>query len=157
MTAADWRAVEGIYAAGIDGGMATFETATPSWPDFDRNHLAAHRLVAADGTTRAVVGWIAGSRTSARPVYAGVVEHSVYVDPAAAGRGVGRALLAAYIASTEAAGIWTLQAGLFPENAASLALHARAGFRVVGRRERIGRMRGQWRDVVLVERRSNLR
>ncbi len=155
MTPADWPAVERIYAAGIAGGMATFEPATPSWQDFDRDHLAVPRLVAAEPATGAVVGWIAGRRTSSRDVYSGVVEHSVYVDPAAAGRGIGRALLAAYVAATEAAGIWTLQAGLFPENAASLALHARAGFRVVGRRERIGRMRGVWRDVVLVERRSD--
>ena len=150
------RRWSGIYtAAGIGGGMATFETATPSWPDFDRDHLAAARLVAA---SLRPVRWWGGSPAAARPagtVYSGVVEHSVYVDPAAAGRGIGGGLLAAYVAATEAAGIWTLQAGLFPENAASLALHARAGFRVVGRRERIGRMRGVWRDVVLVERRSD--
>ena len=154
MTVLDWPRVEQIYAAGIRGGVATFESATPGWTEFDRDHLAPHRFVAAGPDPDAVVGWIAGSPTSQRSVYAGVVEHSVYVHPKAAGRGVGRALVDAYVASTEAAGIWTLQAGLFPENAASLALHRSAGFRVVGTRERIGCMRGVWRDVVLVERRS---
>jgi L-amino acid N-acyltransferase YncA len=154
MTVLDWPRVEQIYAAGIRGGVATFESATPAWTDFDRGHLGGHRFVAAGPDPDAVVGWIAGSPTSQRAVYAGVVEHSIYVDPAAAGRGVGRALLDAYVASTEAAGIWTLQAGLFPENTASVALHRRAGFRVVGTRERIGRIHGVWHDVVLVERRS---
>lgn len=101
-----------------------------------------------------MLGWVAVSPTSARPVYAGVVEHSVYVDPAARGRGVAALLLDALIAATEAAGIWTIQSGIFPENTASLALHRRAGFRVVGTRERVGRHHGRWRDVVLLERRS---
>jgi phosphinothricin acetyltransferase len=108
------------------------------------------------GPAADLLGWVAVTPVSGRSVYAGVVEHSVYVAPRAAGRGVGRLLLAALIGSTEAAGIWTIQSGVFPENTASLALHARAGFRVVGTRERIGRHHGRWRDVVLLERRSQL-
>jgi phosphinothricin acetyltransferase len=155
LAAADADRVLAIYQAGLDGGDASFETTAPTWAAFDAARLPAHRLVAADdrGT---VLGWVAVSPTSARPVYAGVVEHSVYVDPAARGRGVARLLLDALIASTEAAGIWTIQAGVFPENAASLALHARAGFRVVGVRERVGRHHDRWRDVVLIERRSRV-
>jgi L-amino acid N-acyltransferase YncA len=144
-------AVLDIYGAGIAEGQATFETEVPPWAQFSARRLPAHRYVALDGQ---VVGWVAVSATSARPAYAGVVEHSVYVDPAARGRGVGSALLQAVITSTEAAGIWTIQSGIFPENGASLALHERAGFRVVGVRERIGRHHGRWRDVVLIERRS---
>ncbi|MEV4711814.1 N-acetyltransferase family protein [Micromonospora sp. NPDC049374] len=153
MAADDADRVLAIYQAGLDGGNASFETVAPSWADFDAGRLPAHRLVAvdADGT---LIGWIAVSPTSARAVYAGVVEHSVYVDPAAQGRGVARLLLDALIESTDAAGIWTIQSGVFPENTASLALHRRAGFRVVGTRERVGRHHGRWRDVVLLERRS---
>jgi L-amino acid N-acyltransferase YncA len=152
MRADDWPGVERIYAAGIATGDATFETEPPTWEAFDAGRLAAHRLVAErDGK---VVGWAAVSGVSERCVYAGVVEHSVYVDPAHAGQGVGTALLQSLIASTEAAGIWTIQTGIFPENTASLALHERSGFRVVGRRERLGRHFGRWRDVVLLERRS---
>lgn len=142
-----------IYQAGIDSGDATFEEAAPTWEVFDSTRLAEHRLVALDDTGR-VLGWAAAVPVSDRCAYAGVVEHSVYVDPVARGRGVGLALLQALLLSTDAAGIWTVQSGIFPENLASLALHARAGFRVVGTRERIGRHRGRWRDVVLVERRS---
>ena len=145
-----------VYQAGIDGGDATFETEAPSWDHFDATRLPAHRHVALDPATHDVLGWAAVSRVSARPAYAGVVEHSVYVSPAAHGRGIGTALLNALITSTEAAGIWTLQSGVFPENAASLRLHAAAGFREVGVRERVGRLRGAWRDVVLVERRSRV-
>ena len=152
MRAEDAEAVLSIYQAGLDGGQASFETTAPTWPAFDAGRLAEHRHVAVvDGQ---VVGWVAVSAVSARPVYAGVVEHSVYVDPATRGRGVGAALLATLIASTEAAGIWTIQSGIFPENAASLRLHERAGFRVVGTREALGRHHGAWRDVVLLERRS---
>ncbi|MEO3922555.1 N-acetyltransferase family protein [Micromonosporaceae bacterium B7E4] len=153
MEPADATAVLAIYQAGLDTGQASFETTAPSWPAFDAGRLAAHRLVAVDddGT---VLGWVGVTPVSARAVYAGVVEHSVYVHPAAQGRGVARALLDALIASTEAAGIWTIQSGVFPENAASLTLHERAGFRVVGVRERVGRHHGKWRDVVLLERRS---
>jgi L-amino acid N-acyltransferase YncA len=153
MSPADAGAVLAIYRAGLDGGNASFETVAPSWEAFDASKLAEHRLVAVDidGT---VLGWVAVSAISTRAAYAGVVEHSVYVDPAAQGRGVARALLDALIVSTEAAGIWTIQSGVFPENVASLILHERAGFRVVGVRERVGRHHGKWRDVVLIERRS---
>ncbi|WP_031063747.1 GNAT family N-acetyltransferase [Streptomyces sp. NRRL WC-3742] len=142
-----------IYRHGIDEGNATFETTVPTWAAFDAAKLPDHRLVALDADGR-VLGWAAVSPTSSRCAYAGVVEHSVYVHPGARGRGVGAALLDALIASTEAAGIWTVQSGVFPENTASLALHARAGFRVIGTRERIGRHHGVWRDVTLIERRS---
>jgi L-amino acid N-acyltransferase YncA len=142
-----------IYQLGIDEGDATFETAAPSWDAFDASHLPDHRFVAIDDDGQ-VLGWVAAVPVSDRCVYAGVVEHSVYVHPSARGRGVGGALLAALVASTEAAGIWTIQSGIFPENAASLALHERSGFRRVGIRERLGRHHGRWRDVVLVERRS---
>ncbi|MEW2378704.1 N-acetyltransferase family protein [Micromonospora sp. NPDC047812] len=148
----DAERVLAIYQAGLDDGEASFETSAPTWADFDAARLPGHRFVAVDGG--AVVGWIAVSPTSTRPVYAGVVEHSVYVDPGARGRGVARLLLDTLVASTEAAGIWTIQSGVFPENTASLGLHRRAGFRVVGVRERVGRHRGRWRDVVLLERRS---
>jgi L-amino acid N-acyltransferase YncA len=156
MRAEDADRVLAIYQAGMDTGEASFEATAPTWAAFDESKLREHRLVAVDehGT---VVGWVAVSRVSTRQVYAGVVEHSVYVDPAARRRGVGRALLDALIASTEAAGIWTIQSGVFPENVASLAFHQRAGFRVVGVRERVGQhpARGnRWRDVVFVERRS---
>ena len=142
-----------IYQLGIDEGNATFETTAPEWEAFDKAKLPAHRLVALDENGR-VLGWAAVTAVSDRCVYGGVVEHSVYVHPDARGRGVGAALLDALISSTEAAGIWTIQSGIFPENTASLALHRRAGFRVVGTRERIGRHHGTWRDVVLLERRS---
>jgi L-amino acid N-acyltransferase YncA len=146
-------AVLAIYQAGIDEGNATFETTAPTWDAFDRGHLEAHRFVAVDGDGT-VLGWAACVPVSDRCVYAGVVEHSVYVSPAAHRRGVGRLLLDALIDSTERAGIWTLQSGVFPENTASLGLHQRAGFRVVGIRERVGQHHGTWRDVVLIERRS---
>jgi L-amino acid N-acyltransferase YncA len=155
MTADDWPAVRDIYAAGIATGNATFETAAPAWDGWDRSHLAEHRLVAVD-LLGSVIGWTALSPVSDRCAYAGVVEHSVYVDPGHRRAGVGRSLLDALIASTEAAGIWTIQTGIFPENAASVALHQRAGFRVIGRRERIGRLHGRWRDSLLLERRSTV-
>jgi phosphinothricin acetyltransferase len=142
-----------IYQLGIDEGNATFETTAPDWEVFDKAKLPAHRLVALDEDRR-VLGWAAVTAVSERCVYGGVVEHSVYVHPDTRGRGVGAALLDALISSTEAAGIWTIQSGIFPENTASLALHRRVGFRVVGTRERIGRHHGIWRDVVLLERRS---
>ncbi|WP_457030503.1 N-acetyltransferase family protein [Kitasatospora sp. P5_F3] len=142
-----------IYQAGIDEGNATFETRAPDWEAFDAARLPGHRHVAL-GVGGEVLGWVAVSAISARPAYAGVVEHSVYVHPDARGRGIARALLDALIASTEAAGIWTIQSGVFPDNAASLALHAKAGFRVIGTRERVARHRGAWRDVLLIERRS---
>jgi len=154
MTSADATQVLAIYQAGLDGGEASFETRAPTWEAFDAKLLPAHRHVAADGTSGQVLGWVAASGVSDRCVYQGVVEHSLYVAPAARGRGVGAALLRALIGSTEAAGIWTIQSGIFPENTASLRLHERAGFRVVGVRARLGRHRGRWRDVVLLERRS---
>jgi phosphinothricin acetyltransferase len=146
-------AVLEIYRLGIDGGDATFETEPPTWDRFARARLPEHRFVAVDADDR-VLGWVACSPVSERCVYAGVVEHSVYVRADAQGRGLGRALLGALIESTEAAGIWTIQSGIFPENTASLAVHAAVGFRVVGTRERLGRHHGRWRDVVLIERRS---
>ena len=142
-----------IYQAGIDEGQATFETTAPSWEAFDAAKLPGHRLVALD-ESGSVLGWAAVVAVSDRCVEAGVVEHSVYVAPGARGRGVGATLLTALIASTEAAGIWTIQSGIFPQNTASLALHQRCGFRVVGTREKVGRHHGVWRDVALVERRS---
>lgn len=151
----DAERVLAIYQAGLDGGDASFETTAPNWATFDAAKLAEHRFVAVDADG-IVLGWIAVSPTSTRAVYAGVVEHSVYVDPAAQGRGVARLLLDALIASTEAAGIWTIQSGIFPENVASLALHDKAGFRIIGTRERVGRHHGRWRDVVLLERRSSV-
>ncbi|MCK6210195.1 GNAT family N-acetyltransferase [Georgenia sp. EYE_87] len=155
-----WPEVEAVYAAGIATGHATFETTTPSWAAFDAGHLADHRFVCLDRRGE-VLGWAAVSPVSARAVYAGVVEHCVYVAPAAHGRGVGRALLDALVRSTEAAGIWTIQSSVFPENVASLALHRAAGFRQVGVRRRVARMAagpltGRWRDTVLLERRSAL-
>ena len=154
MVSSDAAAVLGIYQAGLDSGHASFEVRAPQWSAFDAAHLSGHRFVAVD-PTGAVLGWVAVSPVSARAVYAGVVEHSVYVDPGARGRGVGRLLLAELIASTEAAGIWTIQSGVFPENTASLALHRAMGFRVIGTREQVGRHHGGWRDVVLLERRSS--
>ncbi|WP_339153983.1 N-acetyltransferase family protein [Streptomyces sp. F41] len=142
-----------IYRAGVDEGNATFETAAPAWEAFDVAKLPEHRFAAVEGNGK-VLGWVAASRVSDRCSYAGVVEHSVYVHPAARGRGIASTLLRALIESTERAGIWTIQSGIFPENAASLAVHERAGFRVIGTRERIGCHHGVWRDVVLVERRS---
>jgi L-amino acid N-acyltransferase YncA len=152
MSPDDAAAVLEIYQTGLDGGQASFETTAPDWATFDAGRLPAHRYVAMDRDR--VVGWVAVSAVSSRPVYAGVVEHSVYVDPGTRGRGIGRLLLDTLISSTELAGIWTIQSGIFPQNAASLALHRAAGFRTVGVRERIGRHHGVWRDVVLLERRS---
>ncbi|QKV97626.1 N-acetyltransferase family protein [Streptomyces sp. NA02950] len=146
------RDVLTIYQAGIDEGDATFETLAPTWEAFNASKLPEHRFVAL--ANKRVVGWIAASRVSSRPVYAGVVEHSIYVAPNARGQGLGRAMINALIASTEAAGIWTIQSGIFPENTPSLALHAHAGFRVIGTRERVGCHHGRWRDVILIERRS---
>lgn len=192
---ADWDAVRDIYAAGIATGHATFETAPPTWEDFDASKLPTQRFVArldnrkptvdtsltSDNSNstddadlgwgddahaerrsqRTVLGWTAATAVSDRCAYAGVVEHSVYVSPSAHGRGIGGELLRALITSTEAAGIWTIQSGVFPENTASLALHRAAGFRIVGTRERVAKMgygplAGRWRDVLLLERRSRV-
>ncbi|WP_206060820.1 GNAT family N-acetyltransferase [Nonomuraea basaltis] len=155
MRETDAAQVLAIYQAGLDTGQASFETTAPSWEGFTAGKLPHLRYVAADTQTGEVVGWVAGSSVSTRPVYAGVVEHSIYVHPGCQAHGIGRALLAAFIAAGEDAGVWTIQTGVFPENAASLSLHQALGFRVVGTRERIGRHHGTWRDVLLMERRSS--
>ncbi|MFN7965947.1 MAG: N-acetyltransferase family protein [Acidobacteriota bacterium] len=152
MNASDWPAVERIYAEGIATGIATFETSTPAWHEFDATHLAQPRLVAmVDG---ALLGWGALSPVSHRAVYRGVAEVSVYVSNAARGRGIGGLLLESLIESSENHDLWTLQATIFAENETSLRLHQRFGFRVVGRRERIAQRLGTWHDTVLLERRS---
>ncbi len=156
MRSADAAGVLAVYQAGLDTRQASFETTAPAWEAFDAGKLPLHRHVAADAATGQLLGWTAASPVSSRCVYAGVIEHSVYVDPGRHGRGIGTALLAALIASAEDAGVWTIQSGVFPENAASLRLHERAGFRVVGTRQRIGRHYGVWRDVLLIERRSRV-
>jgi L-amino acid N-acyltransferase YncA len=147
-----WPTVARIYAEGIASGDATFENSVPPWELWDTSHLKQHRFVALHG--REVVGWAALAPVSERCVYGGVAENSVYVASAARGLGVGRALLEALIGSAEAGGIWTIQTGVFPENEASVRLHERCGFRIVGRRERLGKQNGVWRDVLLLERRS---
>ena len=152
MQEADWPAVRAIYEAGIATGNATFETAAPTWERWDAGHLPDHRLVAADDDV--VIGWAALSPVSDRCAYAGVAENSVYVHPDHRGHGVGTVLLDALVAGAERDGYWTIQTGIFPENAASMALHERVGFRVVGRRERIGQHDDEWRDTLLLERRS---
>jgi len=154
MHRADWDAVRRIYMEGIDTGRATFETEAPDWDGWDASHHAFGRLTAI--RDRSVVGWAALSPVSNRSVYAGVAEVSVYVASDARGKGIGKRLLEGLIQASEANGVWTLQAGIFPENVASVGLHLRAGFREVGRRERVGRLADAWRDVVLLERRSAL-
>jgi L-amino acid N-acyltransferase YncA/2-polyprenyl-3-methyl-5-hydroxy-6-metoxy-1,4-benzoquinol methylase len=153
MRPSDANQVLAIYQAGLDTGDASFETTAPAWDAFDQTKLPLHRHVAV-AVTGEVLGWIAASTVSARPVYRGVIEHSVYVHPDAQRQGIGTALLEALIGSTDAAGIWTIQTGIFPENTASLVLHQRAGFRTIGTRQRIGSHHGRWRDVTLLERRS---
>ena len=150
----DAEQVLAIHQAGLDGGDASFETTAPTWEAFDAAKLRPHRHVAVHSTTGRLLGWVAATAVSDRCVYAGVIEHSIYVHPDHHGRGVATALLQELIRSTEAAGIWTIQSGIFPENTASLRLHAKAGFRTVGIRRRIGRHHDGWRDVVLIERRS---
>ncbi len=153
MTAADWPAVRDIYAAGIATGNATFETGPPSWEHWDAGHLDDQRLVAttADDT---VIGWAALSPVSDRCVYAGVAENSLYIHPEHRGSGIGTTLLDALVTGAEHAGFWTVQTGIFPENTASIAAHQAVGFRIVGRRERIGQLNGVWRDTLVLERRS---
>ena len=147
----DWPQVAAVYAEGIDTGNATFETEVPSWEAWDAGHPDLRLVAELDGE---VAGWAALSPVSGRSCYRGVAENSVYVAAKARGRGVGRALLDELVARSEAAGIWTIQTGIFPENGASLALHTACGFRVVGVRERLGELHGVWRDVLLLERRS---
>lgn len=149
-----WEMVRAIYEEGIASGNATFETKAPEWAVWNSAHLNNCRFVA-EGE-KEIVGWAALSPVSGRCVYAGVAEVSVYVSRRAQGQGVGRKLLHALVASSEGEGIWTLQAGIFPENLASLAIHKHCGFREVGRRERLGKMNGLWRDVLLLERRSRV-
>ena len=160
MRAADWPAVRRIYQEGIDTGHATFESEAPDWEGFNTTRLPGHRFVA-ETTGAGILGWAAVSPVSARPAYSGVVEHSVYIATDARGRGLGAALLRALAESTEADGIWTIQASVFPENEASLKLHLANGYVVVGRRHRIARMthgplNGHWRDTVLIERRTRV-
>ncbi|UKA57156.1 GNAT family N-acetyltransferase [Arthrobacter sp. FW306-2-2C-D06B] len=157
MSPEDWPEVRAIFTEGIETGQASFEAAAPDWERFDASRLPDHRFVAE--VSGRVVGWTAVSPVSARQAYAGVVEHSVYVAGSARGQGVGSLLLKALAASTEEQGIWTIQSSIFPENQASIRLHQANGFTIVGRRERIGRMSagpldGQWRDTLLLERRS---
>ena len=153
MTAGDWPLVRTIYEEGIATGNATFQMSAPTWAEWDAEHIQECRLVATEDSA-AIVGWAALSRVSGRCVYAGVAEVSIYVASAARGHSVGRQLLEYLIKDSEQHGFWTLQAGIFPENLASVALHQRCGFRIVGRRERLGQMAGRWRDVLLLERRS---
>ncbi|HEX8100230.1 MAG TPA: GNAT family N-acetyltransferase [Actinomycetota bacterium] len=150
-----WGDVARIFRQGIATKNATFETDAPSWEDWNRTHLQAHRFLARDEETGRALGWAAAAAVSDRCVYGGVVEESVYIDESARGQGVGTQLLERLIDSTEAAGIWTIQAGIFPENQASIRLHERAGFRYVGTREAVGKMDGVWLDVLLFERRSD--
>lgn len=150
----DWDQVRSIYLEGIATGHTTFETDAPSWEKWDAGHLQMARLVARDGDD--VLGWAALSAVSSRKVYLGVAELSVSVAAASRGRGIGRALLEALITESERNGIWTLQASIFPENVASVKLHLRCGFREVGRRERIAKLNGVWRDTLLFERRSEI-
>ena len=154
MQPSDWPAVERIYLEGIATGNATFETESPGWEKWNSAHHPHSRLIAKDGD--ALVGWAALSPVSARRVYAGVAEVSVYVAASAQRKGIGRLLLTELIRQSEQNGTWTLQAGIFPENAASIALHKSLGFREVGRRMKIGQLRGRWRDTVLLERRSEV-
>ena len=154
MRAVDWPAVRAIYLEGIATGEATFETEAPDWDEWDATHMSFARLVARAGDK--VSGWAALSPVSRRKAYAGVAEVSVYVAAHRRGQGVGGALLERLIQESEENGIWTLQAAVFPENAATLALHKRCGFREVGRRERISKLNGNWRDTILLERRSEI-
>ncbi len=154
MEAEDWPAVRIIYHEGIETGQATFETAVPSWDEWDAGKIPSCRFVARlDGV---VVGWAALSPVSQREVYAGIAEVSIYMAGAARGQGIGKALLSALVESSERAGFWMLQAVMFPENEASVALHTACGFRIVGKRELIACHRGIWRDTILMERRSRI-
>ena len=147
-----WPAVKAIYESGLATGHATFQTSAPSWEEWDTAHLKHSRLIAVQDNQ--ILAWAALTPVSGRCVYAGVAEVSVYVDAERRGQGLGEQLLQALIEESEANGLWTLQAGIFPENIASLKIHEKTGFRQVGVREKIGQMNGIWRDTVLLERRS---
>lgn len=154
LTDRHWQQVKLIYQKGIDTGNATFQTSSPSWEEWDNSHLTSCRItMQEDGK---VIGWAALTPVSSRCVYAGVAEVSVYVDPAYSGKGIGLTLLNELVRQSEAQGIWTLQAGIFPENKASLRIHEKAGFRILGTREKIGKQNGIWRDTALLERRSSV-
>ena len=153
LLSSDWDSVKSIYEEGIATGNATFQTSAPSWEEWESSHLGTCRIVAKENGN--VVGWAALRPVSSRCVYAGVAEVSVYVDPEQSGKGIGLALLEELVTLSEAEGIWTLQAGIFPENIRSLLIHEKAGFRRLGVREKIGKQNGVWRDTVLLERRSN--
>jgi len=160
LVSSDWPAVEEIYRHGIEDGEATFETLTPTWEAFDAGKITEPRLVAVDEGGR-VLGWAAASPVSTRAAYRGVIEHSVYVHRDARGQGLGRLLLDAFVTASDEAGFWTIQSSIFPENVASLRVHQAAEFRVIGTRERIARsalgaQAGQWRDALLIERRSRV-
>ncbi len=152
MSPGDWPSVAAIYSEGLLTGNASFQTETPSWEDWDKAHISSCRLVATVGTT--VAGWTALLPVSARRVYAGVAEESIYIGENFRGQGIGLKLLEQLILESESQGFWTLQAGIFPENIASIRVHEKCGFRVLGRRERIGKMGDIWRDTILLERRS---
>jgi L-amino acid N-acyltransferase YncA len=154
MTADCWASVRSIYLEGIATGNATFQQTAPEWKEWDEGHLRVCRMIAR--SAREIIGWAALSPVSKRPVYAGVAEVSIYIAEAARNGGVGKKLISRLIADSEAEGIWTLQAGILPENEASIRLHSSAGFRIVGTRERLGSLNGRWRDVVLMERRSSV-
>jgi L-amino acid N-acyltransferase YncA len=154
MASEDWPAVRRVYEEGLATGNATFESEVPSWETWDSGHLKECRLVATDAEK--VVGWAALSRVSTRRVYAGVAEVSLYISAGERGRGIGRRLLKALVSESEQNGIWTLQAGIFPENSPSITVHRQCRFRLVGRREKLGQMNGRWRDVLLFERRSSV-
>jgi L-amino acid N-acyltransferase YncA len=150
----DWPSVSAIYREGIETGEATFQSDVPAWEDWDRAHLKTCRLVAVSGER--ILAWAAVSPVSPRPVYSGVVEVSVYVAAANRGQGIGRKILSALVTEAEADGRWTIQAGIFPENEASVSLHLSCGFRIVGIRRRVGRLNGVWRDALFLERRSEV-
>jgi len=154
LLASDWDRVKVIYEKGIATGNATFQASAPSWEEWDSSHLQNSRVVAEEDGK--VIGWAALTPVSSRCVYAGVAEVSVYVDTNHCGKGVGYALLEELVLLSEADGIWTLQSGIFPENISSLKIHEKAGFRILGQREKIGKQNSVWRDTVLLERRSKL-
>ncbi|WP_087974399.1 GNAT family N-acetyltransferase [Oceanobacillus rekensis] len=150
----DWEQVRDIFIQGIQTGNATFDTDAPSWEEWDRGHIHACRLVVSNGEK--LLGWAALSQVSSRRAFAGIAELSIYLSVDSVGKGIGSKLIQAVIESSEAAGFWTLQSGIFPENTASIHLHKKVGFREIGVRKQLGKMNGRWRDVVMMERRSEI-